>query len=122
MWNKERLPKVVIVTARCSKTKKMFGIRMQEQSRGQWLSTWAFSIEEEAAKREGYEQAKIKGDFFFDDNYPGCPDCKATGVFQCDCHGLSCWDQKSNRVRCPTCNSDIEIGGRVTELRAGGDR
>lgn len=77
MGSKSDLPNVSIVMAVCSKTKKHFGIRLEERSRKTWVATWAFPLKESAGKREGYDKTKITGTFYLDFTYPGCPHCEA---------------------------------------------
>ncbi len=54
--------KVASVVARCQKTKAEFGIRF-EWSRSKWVADWSFLIKPGTAKREGYEQTHLSGDF-----------------------------------------------------------
>ncbi len=117
-----RMPDVVVLMALCSRHKKSFGVRLEQKSRRQWVADWAFPLQEKAAKKEGYDRTEIKGQFSFDQEYPGCPYCENPGLFHCSCDQIACWDSKTNRVTCPACGDAIELGGTVTSLRAGGDR
>lgn len=115
-------PNVVIIVARCSQSKEIFGIRMEEKLPGQWISDWAFRLKEQTARKEGYHQTKITGSFNVDSAYPGCPYCENRGFFKCGCGHIACWNGHKNPVTCPWCNETIELGGMVTELTAGEDR
>jgi hypothetical protein len=114
--------RIVIITARCRKSKQSYGVRLERMSADRWEATWSFPIKDGVAKREGYAEATIEGHFDFSTKYPGCPFCQAGGLFQCDCEKLGCWDGSTERVVCPTCNKKITLGGEVTSLKAGNDR
>jgi hypothetical protein len=45
-----------VIMAKCSKTKKAFGIRIEERGHD-WVRTWAFKIDERKAKREDARRA-----------------------------------------------------------------
>lgn len=75
------LPRVVVVMARCNKSKNNFGIRFEEKVRGQWFADWSFAIKETSAKKEGYDKGKISGNFVFENDYPGCSYCHARAIF-----------------------------------------
>ena len=114
-------PNAVIVTGRCSRNSDGFGIRYQETSPNQWIATWAFTLNEKLAKREGYSE-QIAGSFGFGEEYPGCPHCEAQGCVLCECGKLGCWDGASSAFTCPHCARTGEISGDMERLSAGGDR
>ncbi len=113
---------VVIVMGRCGVTKQGFGIRFERHGTNQWGATWAFAIKDAVAKREGYEQTQIEGQFAFDDSFPGCPHCSTHSFFVCGCGKLSCMKAEGRRVTCPWCKRTGEVSGQVTSLYGGGDR
>lgn len=115
-------PNVVIVMARCSRSRRDFGIRFEEKARGQWMADWAFAIKEKAAKKEGYDHSAITGAFGFDIGYPGCLYCYARSVFKCTCGKVACWDGETRIALCPWCGSAIKLNSLVDSLQAGGDR
>ncbi|HEY9605898.1 MAG TPA: TerY-C metal binding domain-containing protein [Allocoleopsis sp.] len=115
-------PKIVIVLTKCSFAKQSFGIRFEEKLSGQWVADWAFAIKESAAKREGYDRSKVAGTFGFDSAYPGCPFCKASGIFKCGCGKVACWDGEHRTVTCPWCGATSTITGQIESLSAGRDR
>jgi hypothetical protein len=116
------LPNVVVVLARCSQTSRVYGIRIEEKAPAQWHADWAFSIPEQRAQKEGYDQSSIRGTFEIDDEYPGCPHCHNASFFRCRCGKVGCWDQVTRKVTCPWCELSLNLGGSISDLTAGADR
>ena len=114
-------PNVVIVMARCSRSELAFGVRFEEQSRGQWFGDWAFAMQERAARKEGYTNSEINGAMGLTTGYPGCPHCHAGGLYKCNCGKVVCWDRDAQVVVCPWCKCAGQPGGQVESLKAGGD-
>jgi hypothetical protein len=115
-------PKVVIIMARCSRSKKSFGIRMEDKLAGQWSADWAFAMKEDAAKREGYDKSDISGNFSIDDTYPGCPYCEQLSFVKCGkCEKVSCGGEQGSTHVCPWCNNNAQISGYIESLSAGND-
>jgi hypothetical protein len=81
---------------------KTFGIRIEEQ-RGDWVRTWAFKIDEDKAKREGFDKTPATGTLNLTPEYPGCPYCGTNNLAQCSCGKLFCWSGESNLITCPWC-------------------
>jgi len=119
--NTETMPQVTIVTARCSKSGGLFGVRF-EKIGDAWVCTWAFKIREESASREGYDRNEISGKFAFDEKYPGCPYCKNGSFFKCSCENVGCYDGESKQITCPWCHRRVTLSGVVESLSAGVDR
>jgi hypothetical protein len=115
-------PNVVVILARCKKTKKLFGIRLEEEHTSRWFADWAFSIQENKARKEGYAQNTIQGSFDIDPAYPGCPHCQAPGFFQCSCGKIGSYDGESRQVICPWCGRKIELSGLITSIQSNQDR
>lgn len=83
--------KANVVLAKCTKSKKMFGMRVQQQN-SDWIRTWAFPIEEKTASKEGFDNVSIQGSLQSTEDYPGCPYCKANDFFSCGkCERLNCY-------------------------------
>jgi hypothetical protein len=114
--------KVVIVMARCTVSKKDYGIRFENHGGGQWVGDWAFAIKAETAQREGYDRNSIAGTFQFANAYPGCPSCEAGGIVKCNCQQVACWDTQTKTHKCPWCGLQNRITGTIENLNAGGDR
>lgn len=94
-----------IALCKCREGKKTYGVRF-EKSVNSWKYTWAFTIKESAAKREGYDNTKIIGDIYPDAKYPGCPYCKTRSFVICSCGKLNCNNQKQNKeFVCEWCGS-----------------
>ncbi len=110
--------KIIKVLARCSKTKKPYGIRFREKKNhpGKWVARWVDVIREESAKQGGYEPTDVPGKFSLHAEYK-CPHCGAGSIFQCGCKFvLSCWDGVTNPVTCPWCGITGELGGRIQKV------
>jgi hypothetical protein len=116
--------KVAVVMARCQHKGGVFGIRFERIKTGEWEADWAFPMAESAARREGYDQSTLDGDFCFADAYPGCPWCGSSGIFHCghDSAHVGCWNGKTTSVRCPWCERSTQIDGQIEQLTSGGDR
>jgi len=61
--------------AKCPSTSKLYGIRVEEKPNEKWEATWAFPIDADVAKREGYSSNQFPSDISYDSKYPGCPYC-----------------------------------------------
>jgi hypothetical protein len=112
---------VVIALARCRHNGQLYGIRFERKNRHRWVADWAFPVKERTAKREGFEQGEIKGDFGFDPGYPGCPACHAVSIFRCSCGKVACWDTEVKRVTCPWCRQTGTLAGTIDRLASGED-
>jgi hypothetical protein len=114
---------IVIVTARCSRSKQCFGIRLERQAAGHWAATWSFALKESVAKREGYDKFQISGLFSLLADYPGCPHCQGRGFFLCGrCSKVGCWNGEGRSVICPWCGQPGELAGEISSLESGADR
>jgi len=102
-----------VVLGKCSKTKKLFGMRVEERGKS-WVRTWAFPIDETKAKKEGFAANKVSLSGV-DDEYPGCPHCKDGGFVRCgSCEKIGCSggvEKKGNTgiYTCPWCGNSGEI-------------
>lgn len=94
-----------VILIKCLKSKKTLGVRIQKMSDGDWYRTWAFKINENQAKREGYDKNDIKGNLYVTEEYSGCPYCGTNGFVQCNkCHKLTCWNDETT-MTCQWCGS-----------------
>ena len=118
----ELSPNVVIVMARCRRSRQSFGIRMEEKAPRLWLSDWAFVVREDIARREGYDRATVTGSFEIDDAYPGCPSCGDKDWFKCGCGRVACWAVGTRTVQCPWCGWSGTVSGKIDQRGVGGDR
>jgi len=102
-----------VVLCRCpSKAKdgassRLFGIRIEERN-NDWVRTWAFKIDENKAKNEGYITERTTGSLSSADGYPGCPYCGTVNFAQCSCGNLFCWRSETNTAICPWCGQEGE--------------
>lgn len=109
-----------VVLARCTKTKKLYGMRVEKRG-NDWVRTWAFPIDEQKAKNEGFEGNKVSGSMNAVDDYPGCPHCGQISFVHCCCGKISCWNGESKNHTCPWCGeaSEVEIAENF-DVKGGG--
>jgi len=62
--------------AKCQKNGKIYGVRVEEKTDKKWWATWAFPIDPDVARREGYTEQPFPPDLQFEKEYPGCPYCE----------------------------------------------
>jgi len=67
--------KAAVGIAKCPTTNKVYGVRIEERG-SKWAATWAFPINPDVAKREGYSVNQFPPDIIYDAGYPGCPYCE----------------------------------------------
>jgi predicted RNA-binding Zn-ribbon protein involved in translation (DUF1610 family) len=116
-----------VVLSRCSKSKKLYGIRVEQRGR-EWVRTWAFKIDERKAKNEKFDSNQVTlGEHDPDDSYPGCPYCGAVGIaLDSDCDKLMCTGGIINHgdyieLTCPWCGGTSEYGvADGLDVRGGG--
>jgi predicted RNA-binding Zn-ribbon protein involved in translation (DUF1610 family) len=109
-----------VIIARCSKTQKTFGIRIEERGNG-WVSTWAFPIDERKAKHEGYSDTSTVALSGQDDNFPGCPHCGDKNIVQFGgCKKIGCGGGSRKgliftEIICPWCGEKnvLQNGGSL---------
>ncbi len=112
-----------VLLAKCQRTKKIYGIRTQRMSDGDWWRTWAFPVDESRAHKEGYDATRVQGNLYCTEEYPGCPYCRTKGFVLCNrCKKISCWNGE-NQLTCPWCENDMNNIVSATEKfdLSGGD-
>lgn len=110
-----------VILSKCSKTKKTYGIRTEKMSDGKWHFTWSFKIDDEKAKKEGYQNTKVFGEILIDNTYHGCPYCGSMNVCVCSgCGMLNCNDKENKVVTCNWCGGAGEIGKLPDEFELKG--
>lgn len=118
-----RGPEARIALCKCKEAKKIYGVRM-EKAAGGWISTWAFPISADSAKREGYEETILTGSLGMSPDYNGCPYCGTKYFVVCgSCNKLNCNINTGNTFTCEWCGST----GTLTAydgagVKSGGDR
>lgn len=99
----------MIVMASCKKTGKPFAIRTEKQG-SEYVMNWAFQLKEGVAKREGFENNKVRGNIVVSPEYPGCPHCEAQTWFQCgQCGRFVCMEGEETVVKCPDCGNEAGL-------------
>jgi hypothetical protein len=97
-----------IALCKCPTNKHVFGIRLEEQNNN-WIRTWAFKIDEDKSKREGFDATVITGAMNPVDEYPGCPYCGTMNIAQCSCGKIFCWRSETQTATCPWCGQTGEF-------------
>ncbi len=128
-------PNVVIVMARCNQNMEYFGIRFEEKdgpnlglslnltlARKAWVGDWAFKLEKELGKKEGYDKNKINGIIALNPAYPGCPHCGQKLIVKCPCGEVACHGDQNQMMTCPSCGITASLDGYIQSLNAGEDR
>ena len=111
-----------VVAAVCGKRRSGFGIRVERSSGSVWRITWAFPLDAAQSRREGYVSESLKGDFFVDEAYPGCPGCGQASIFYCNgCQTVGCWDGGSH-ASCGSCGVNARVQGTIAAMSTKGDR
>ena len=95
--------KAAVIIAKCPKTKRPYGIRVQQMEDGDWWRTWSFEIDTARAAREGYGAGTIEGNLYALDAYPGCPYCGRRKFYHCPCGKISCGGPNGVDYTCPWC-------------------
>ena len=113
--------KAFATLAGCEKTKRFFGITVDEELPGLYRFVWSFKIDKDKAMREGYDSKKVTGTFFLDENYPGCPYCESKEFVVCGrCGKVMCWHRQPI-VTCPHCGNTAPVKSVDTlDIKGGG--
>jgi len=102
-----------VIMARCSQSKKGYGIRIEQRGKD-WVSTWAFPLDERKAAREGYSASSTSTLSAVDDTYPGCPHCGDKSIVMCACGKITCMgggrgSGNYQEITCPWCGNRTRI-------------
>lgn len=100
--------KALAVMAVCPEAKKYYGITVDYLRKGAYKFVWAFKIDKDKAKREGYDSQRVHGSVELDSEYPGCPYCKSKQFIFCSCGAVMCWHGQ-RVVTCPSCGQTGEV-------------
>ena len=90
------------IMAVCEETKRYYGITVDEDGWDQYRFVWAFKMDKDQGKREGYDTKRVTGSVVIDDEFPGCPYCGTKDFYICQCGKIVCYHGQS-RVTCPDC-------------------
>lgn len=111
-----------VILARCDKSKKSFGIRIEKKADQIWYCDWAFKISEKGASNEGYGSSMISGKVSLDGAYPGCPYCGTDSWVSCaKCGKLTCCAIGAETSTCAWCGHSANVvQGEDFKLTGGG--
>lgn len=99
----------MVVIATCQQTKNPFGITVEKIGKD-FEFKWAFKINPNSIKREGFDRNKVSGNIYMSEEYPGCPHCGAKSWFQCgNCKRFVCMRPDQKIVKCPDCGNGGEV-------------
>jgi hypothetical protein len=97
-----------VVLAKCSRQNRPFGIRVEKRG-GDWMRTWAFKLDENKAKNEGFDKTQIVGSLNSAPSYPGCPHCGADSFVRCGaCGKISCLKSGDSSAHCYWCGTQMD--------------
>lgn len=106
--------------AYCPEAKKHYGITVDYVGDNAFKFVWAFKIDRDKARREGYDTTHVHGSIILDDEYPGCPYCKSKHNIFCSCGAVACWHGE-NMFTCPVCGQTGEVSAASSfDLQGGG--
>lgn len=112
--------KAFAIMAVCPETNKTYGITVDTVSDNTYKFVWAFKIDKDKARREGYAEQHVHGFVTLDSEYPGCPYCKSKQFIFCSCGAVMCWHGQSV-VTCPSCGYHGEVSAASSvDLNGGG--
>ena len=119
---REDVKEANVVLAKCRRSHKIYGIRVEKREDNIWYCTWAFPITETGASNEGYGDTKISGRVDFDPEYPGCPYCGNYEWVSCGkCGKLTCCgDDDEKFFTCAWCGNSGKLTiGETFDLHGG---
>jgi hypothetical protein len=115
--------KANVALCKCPSSKGVFGIRIEERE-NDWVRTWAFKINENKAKKEGFDKTKMIGTMQPTSEYPGCPYCGTMNFAPCSCGKNFCapnWTGNPLEMTCPWCGRTATYyPAEKTEINGGG--
>ena len=120
--NKKILARIAV--CRCNQKEQIYGVRMENRG-NKWVYNWAFKLKPDTAEREKYgETSAVEGMLVKDEDYPGCPYCRAQYFIVCGgCGRLSCNNSNGSNFKCGWCGMEGELTNYTGDgFRAGGDR
>ena len=102
-----------VILARCERNKKLFGMRIERPGavKDFWVMNWAFRIDENSARNEGFDSERVVGNIDFTNDFPGCPYCGTKGFVVCGNCGRLCCYSDSSYSTCAWCGSSGEVSG-----------
>ncbi len=100
--------KAFAVMAVCEETKKTFGITVDYVSLRKYSFEWAFKIDKEKARKEGFDEHSVRGAIVLSPNYPGCPYCGSKQFYICKCGRIVCYHGQKIAT-CPECGFTGEL-------------
>lgn len=97
-----------VVIGHCPKERGIYGITVDRVRQGQYAFVWAFPLNKEKAKHEGFGVTSVNGAVMDDAEYPGCPYCKTKNKVICGCGAVICHNGE-RVVTCPNCGASGEV-------------
>ena len=111
-----------IALCKCKEAGRVYGVRMERDGE-MWNSTWAFPVDMDQAKREGYDTTVLKGMLDLTEDYNGCPYCGSKTFIVCEaCKRLNCNIVTGETFTCGWCGNTgtlVEYDG--AGVASGGD-
>lgn len=97
-----------VMIGHCPRNKGIYGITVDKIAKRQYCTVWAFPLNRERAKHEGFGETSVNGSITNDAEYPGCPYCEAKDMIICSCGAVIC-NNGQHHVTCPNCGNSGEV-------------
>src|SRR5664280_1294956 len=102
------------VPMRCSRTGQHLMAQFGRVEQG-----WSLSVVQPTGASTTAPSVSLSGAFPLDEEYGGCPACRAMSFVQCrSCGALGCWDRAEAIFSCATCGQSGPVSGRTDQIRA----
>ena len=108
------------IMAMYEETKMPIGITVDPRQ-GCYAFTWAFKINPDQTKRDGYDRTNVRGAVMYDPEFNSCPYCGSNQFCICNrCKKVVCYHSQEY-VTCPNCgiSSSLHLQESV-DLSGGG--
>ncbi len=97
-----------VMAAYCPKNEGApYGITVDKLKPRSYSMIWAFKLNKQRLKHEGFGATKVNGTLYPDSEYPGCPYCGSQTIAICNC-GAAMWWQGEKVTKCPGCGQMCE--------------
>lgn len=108
-----------VMVVNCREGRKIYGATIDKIGRNLYSLIWAFKLNPQQAKNEGFGTSKVNGQLTLDSEYPGCPYCGSKQLVFCGCGAVMCYNGE-RVVTCPKCGCTSEVSSASSVDMHGG--